>query len=49
MVQDSLRALELKLSKDDLTRIEQAVPADTVAGTRYVEPLMKMHDSQLRL
>jgi aryl-alcohol dehydrogenase-like predicted oxidoreductase len=32
---ESLGALKLKLSAEDLQRIEAALPADAVAGTRY--------------
>ncbi len=45
-LQETLGALEITLSADDLARIERAVPADAVAGTRYAEPLMQMLDSE---
>jgi aryl-alcohol dehydrogenase-like predicted oxidoreductase len=45
---DSLKALEVKLSKDDLAQIEAAVPASAVAGTRYDERQMQMLDSERR-
>ncbi len=43
---EALGALAIMLSKDDLARIERAVPADAVAGTRYAAPLMRMLDSE---
>ncbi len=43
---ESLEALNIELSPEDVVRIEQAVPADQVAGTRYAAPLMKMLDSE---
>ena len=38
------RAAELKLSADELARIEQAAPADAVAGTRYMPAVMAHMD-----
>lgn len=43
---EALGALAVTLSDVDMARIEQAVPADAVAGTRYAEPLMRMLDSE---
>ncbi len=43
---ESLGALEVKLSGDDIARIEAAVPPDAVAGTRYDERQMRMLDSE---
>jgi aryl-alcohol dehydrogenase-like predicted oxidoreductase len=43
---DSLGALEVTLSAEDLLRIEDAVPASAVAGTRYDERQMQMLDSE---
>lgn len=43
-LQESLGALKVQLSPEDLTRIEEAVPA--VAGSRYDEHQMKMLDSE---
>ncbi len=43
---DALGALELRLSPEELRRIEAAVPADAVAGTRYDERGMGMLDSE---
>jgi aryl-alcohol dehydrogenase-like predicted oxidoreductase len=45
-LEESLRALEVKLSAEELARIEAAVPADAVAGTRYDAHQMKMLDSE---
>jgi aryl-alcohol dehydrogenase-like predicted oxidoreductase len=45
---DALAALEIKLSQDDLARIEAAVPAAAVAGSRYDERQMQMLDSERR-
>jgi aryl-alcohol dehydrogenase-like predicted oxidoreductase len=43
---ESLGALDVTLSAADLARIEAAVPASAVAGTRYDERQMKMLDSE---
>jgi aryl-alcohol dehydrogenase-like predicted oxidoreductase len=43
---ESLATLEVRLSPEDLMRIEQAVPADEVAGTRYDERQMRVLDSE---
>ncbi|HEX3371995.1 MAG TPA: aldo/keto reductase, partial [Candidatus Acidoferrales bacterium] len=43
---ESLAALELKLTPDDLAQIERAVPADSVVGTRYAEEQMRWLDSE---
>jgi aryl-alcohol dehydrogenase-like predicted oxidoreductase len=43
---ESLAALEVRLSPEDLARIEEAVPASRVAGTRYDERQMKVLDSE---
>jgi len=45
-LEESLGALEIALSPEDLARLEAAVPADAVAGTRYGEPQMRMLDSE---
>jgi aryl-alcohol dehydrogenase-like predicted oxidoreductase len=45
---ESLKALELKLTAEDLARIEAAIPADAVAGTRYGEEQMRWLDSEKR-
>jgi aryl-alcohol dehydrogenase-like predicted oxidoreductase len=43
---ESLDAVRVQLSAADLVRIEEAVPASAVAGTRYDEIQMKMLDSE---
>ncbi len=45
-LEESLGALELELTDDDLERIEQAVPRDAAAGERYPEQQMAMLDSE---
>jgi aryl-alcohol dehydrogenase-like predicted oxidoreductase len=45
---DSLKALEVTLSAEDLRRLETAVPADAVAGDRYDRHGMAMLDSERR-
>lgn len=42
----SLGAVQIRLSSEELTRIEEAVPASAVAGFRYDEHQMKMLDSE---
>jgi aryl-alcohol dehydrogenase-like predicted oxidoreductase len=42
----AVRALEVKLSADDLSRIAAAMPADAVAGERYGAALMTHLDSE---
>jgi aryl-alcohol dehydrogenase-like predicted oxidoreductase len=39
-LQDAFNALELRLSEADLAKIENAVPAEAVAGTRYAAEQM---------
>jgi aryl-alcohol dehydrogenase-like predicted oxidoreductase len=43
---ESLKALDLKLTTEDLAQIERAIPADAVAGTRYGEEQMRWLDSE---
>ncbi len=43
---ESLGALDVKLSADDIAAVEAAVPADAVAGTRYDEHQMRVLDSE---
>lgn len=43
---ESLGAVQLQLSADELARIEKAIPVSAVAGTRYDEHQMKMLDSE---
>jgi aryl-alcohol dehydrogenase-like predicted oxidoreductase len=45
---EALGALELELSGADLARIEEALPADAAAGSRYAEPMMAELDSERR-
>jgi aryl-alcohol dehydrogenase-like predicted oxidoreductase len=45
-LEESLGALHLRFSADDLRRLEETVPASAVAGTRYDEHQMKMLDSE---
>lgn len=43
---EALKALNLELSDDDLSRIEAAIPAGSAAGNRYAETQMAMLDSE---
>ena len=43
-LQESLEALRIQLSDEDLVRIEEALPA--ISGTRYDAQQMKMLDSE---
>jgi aryl-alcohol dehydrogenase-like predicted oxidoreductase len=43
---ESLGALQVQLSPTELARIEEAIPASAVAGTRYDERQMRMLDSE---
>jgi len=43
---EALEALELRLSPEELARLEEAVPAAAVAGTRYDEHQMRALDSE---
>ena len=43
---ESLQALELSLTAEDLARIEFAIPEDAIAGTRYGEEQMRWLDSE---
>ncbi|HEX7624180.1 MAG TPA: aldo/keto reductase [Anaeromyxobacteraceae bacterium] len=45
-LRESLAALVVKLSPDELARIEAAVPPEAVQGTRYDAHSMKMLDSE---
>ena len=45
-VESSLKALELKLSPEDLTRLEQALPSGQIQGTRYDKVAMTHLDSE---
>ena len=43
---EALGAADLRLTAEDLAALEQAVPADAVAGERYAGPQMAMLDSE---
>jgi aryl-alcohol dehydrogenase-like predicted oxidoreductase len=43
---ESLGALEVELAPDEVRRLEEAVPAASVAGARYNEPGMRTLDSE---
>ena len=43
---ESLQALDLRLTADDLARIEQAIPAGAAAGERYPASMMAQLDSE---
>jgi aryl-alcohol dehydrogenase-like predicted oxidoreductase len=45
---ESLRALDVRLSANDVARIEAAVPKGAAAGDRYPTPLMAHLDSERR-
>jgi aryl-alcohol dehydrogenase-like predicted oxidoreductase len=45
-LEDSLGALQVQLSPEELARIEQAIPASAVAGSRYDERQMAILDSE---
>jgi aryl-alcohol dehydrogenase-like predicted oxidoreductase len=45
-LEESLGALQIELSPADLARVEEAVPASAVAGTRYDPHQMRMLDSE---
>jgi len=45
-LKESLDALDLKLSADDLARIDAAVSPELTAGTRYDAPQMAHLDSE---
>jgi aryl-alcohol dehydrogenase-like predicted oxidoreductase len=45
-LQESLGALRIRLDPEELRRLEQAVPASAVAGTRYDEQQMRILDSE---
>jgi aryl-alcohol dehydrogenase-like predicted oxidoreductase len=47
-LRESLGALDLALSKEELAQIERAVPAEQVAGARYPDAAMRDLDSERR-
>jgi diketogulonate reductase-like aldo/keto reductase len=45
-LEESLAALDVRLSADDLAAIERAVPKGAAAGARYAAAQMAMLDSE---
>jgi aryl-alcohol dehydrogenase-like predicted oxidoreductase len=45
-LEESLGALSVSLSTEDIVRIEKAIPASAVAGSRYDEHQMRLLDSE---
>jgi aryl-alcohol dehydrogenase-like predicted oxidoreductase len=45
-LEESIGALQVRMSEEDLARIEEAVPASEVAGTRYDAHQMRILDSE---
>ena len=45
-LQESLGALDVTLSPEDIARLEAAIPPEAVAGTRYDEHQMRILDSE---
>jgi len=45
-LKEGIAADDVKLTADDLARIEKAMPADAVAGTRYAPPVLAHLDSE---
>jgi aryl-alcohol dehydrogenase-like predicted oxidoreductase len=43
---ESLAALAIELAPEEIARLEEAIPASEVAGTRYAEQQMRMLDSE---
>ena len=43
---ESLGALEVKLTPEEIAAVEAAIPADAVAGTRYDPGQMRVLDSE---
>ena len=43
---EALGALDVRLVADDLARIDQAVPPEAVAGTRYLPAVLAHMDSE---
>jgi aryl-alcohol dehydrogenase-like predicted oxidoreductase len=48
-LEESLGALDVTLSEDDLRAIEEAMPPDAVAGSRYPEAQMAVLDSERKV
>jgi aryl-alcohol dehydrogenase-like predicted oxidoreductase len=45
-LEDAVRALDLKLSAQELAELEKAIPPNAIAGTRYDENQMRWLDSE---
>jgi len=45
-LKEALGALDLRLTAADLARVAQAVPAEAVAGTRYLPAVLAHLDSE---
>ncbi len=43
---ENLAALDVKLTPEEISAIEAAIPPSAVAGTRYEEQQMKVLDSE---
>jgi aryl-alcohol dehydrogenase-like predicted oxidoreductase len=43
---ESLAALEIHLTAEEIARLEEAIPASQVAGSRYAEMQMRALDSE---
>jgi aryl-alcohol dehydrogenase-like predicted oxidoreductase len=43
---ESLAALEIQLTNEEIARLEEAIPASEVAGSRYAEMQMRALDSE---
>ena len=45
-LEESLAALEIELTAGEIARLEEAIPASEVAGSRYAETQMRGLDSE---
>ena len=45
-LKDSIKALDIKLTLEDIQRLDAAFPQGVAAGTRYAEPMMSHLDSE---
>jgi aryl-alcohol dehydrogenase-like predicted oxidoreductase len=43
---ESLGALDIRLTAEEIARVERAIPADSAAGTRYGQEQMQVLDSE---
>jgi aryl-alcohol dehydrogenase-like predicted oxidoreductase len=43
---DSLKALDIRLTAEEIQRLNVAYPLGVAAGTRYAEPMMSHLDSE---